>query len=211
MKHRDVYTLEGGKNMQQTSLGRAMRYLVAVLVVLSLFAFLGCSSDDDEPAIFDLTNAAVPVSSSTVAAVQGQAINLPAGTVFNAGAGAVTLTFTGANTATFSRAGAASSNAAVAFASCTFLVAAGGFIPTGTYNFPTCNFLITANDVEQGGATVLGTLVLVLVGPTGSATSAPPITVQVAINDDGLIVINNVVTPIDVDAGGTGISGVTGG
>ena len=85
MKHRDVYTLEGGKNMQQTSLGRAVRYLVAVFVVLSSLALPGCPGDDDDDgdgdgdgaATFDITSAAVPVNSTTVAAVQSQAISSP--------------------------------------------------------------------------------------------------------------------------------------
>ena len=65
--------------------GGRVPHLAAVLVVLSLFALLGCPGDDDDDdddgaAVFDLTSVAVPVSSTTVAAVQGQAISLPAGT-----------------------------------------------------------------------------------------------------------------------------------
>ncbi|MGE3540324.1 MAG: hypothetical protein AB7N91_23145 [Candidatus Tectimicrobiota bacterium] len=185
------------------------RYLAVMLAVLSVFALVGCSSDDDDEAVFDLTNASVPASSATVAAVQGQAITIPAGTVFNAGAAAVNLTFNSATTATISRTGSTSSNATVTFASCTFVVQAGGFITAGTYSFPTCNFLITANDVVQGGGSVTGTLTLFLSGPTGSVTSSP-INIPVTIRTDGVILINNVVTPVDVDSG-TGTSGVTGG
>lgn len=212
MQHRDVYALKGGKNMQQTRWGRTVRYLAVGLVVLSALALLGCPGDDDDEgqgATFDLTNVAVPASSTTVAAVQGQAFTLPSGAVFNAGAGAVNLTFNSATTATLSRTGATSSNANVTFASCTFVVSAGGFVPAGTYTFPTCVFQVTAGDVEQGGGAISGTLTLMLVGPTGSVTSNA-ITVQVTIRADGVILINNVVTPVDVDSG-TGATGIAGG
>ena len=211
MKHRNVCTLEGGKNMQQKSLGRVLRYLTAVLVVLSLFALLGCSDDDDddEAAVFDLTNAVIPVTATTVTAVQGQAIIFPSGAVFNAGPTPLTVTFTSPSTATITR-GTQTATANVSFASCTFtLVSGGGLLTGGPFVFPTCNFQINAQDVEQGGEAETGTLVLVLVGPTGSVTSTP-INVQVIIRVDGVILINNVVTPADVDAG-TGVSGVTGG
>lgn len=196
--------------MQQTGLGTIGRCLMAVFVVVSALALLACPGDDAEVRNIDATVAA---SRETVAAVQGQAITLPSGAVFNAGAQPLTVTFSSPSTATIAR-GNQSATTTVTFASCTFIVTASTF-PAGqgpqvgqTFSFPTCNFRVTATAVEVGGAVTSGTLVLVLIGPTGSVTSSA-ITANVNISADGLLVINNVTTTVDTDV--TGTTGTTGG
>ena len=218
--------------MQQTSLGRAVRYLVAVFVVLSALTLLGCSGDGDDGNVagapadeFDLNNAQVPVTASTVAIVQGDAFTFPNGAAFDAGIGAnpVTLTFgapTGVTAPFTLSSGASTATGTTTFASCSFTVVTSNFAAGrgpqvgAVITFQTCNLSATAGNVEQGGATVSGTLTLVLTtGANGTGTSAGTanaITVSVSINADGMIVIDSVVTPADVDSG-TGVSGATGG
>jgi hypothetical protein len=186
---------------------------MAVFVMVSSFALLACPSDDEDEIIRDIS-ATVPASSTTVVAAQGQDLTLPSGAVFNAGAQPLNVRFVSPSQATIGRTGGPVATSTVTFASCTFMITATSF-PLGqgpqvgqTFTFPTCNFMITANDVEVGGDEVVGTLVLVLVGPTGSATSNA-IAVEVRINDDGLIVINDVTTTVDSDV--TGTTGTTGG
>ena len=198
--------------MQQTSLGKIARCLMAAFVLVSSLALLACPGDDDDEVIVDVA-ATVPASGATVEAVRGQAFALPSGAVFNAGTQPLMLTFNSPSTATIAR-GNTTATGTVTFASCTFVITASSF-PAGqgpqvgqTFSFPTCNLQVTANDVERDGGEVVGTLVLVLVGPTGSVTSNS-ITVEVAIDEDGGLIINDVETDVDTDV--TGTTGTTGG
>jgi hypothetical protein len=188
--------------MQQTSLGKMARFSAAVFVLICSLALLACPGDDEE--VRDLNAVVVPANATTVASVQNQDIVLPRGTVFSAGDQALTMRFTSASTATLSR-GNSTSTATMSFASCTIVVTqAGGPVPPGTYFFPTCNFQVTAEDLEVDGDEEVGMLTLVLVGATGSVTSNP-MTVEVRINSDGVLVVNDVTTNIDTDVA----SGVT--
>lgn len=212
MKHRDAYTLEGGKNMQQTSLGRVVRCLMAVLVLVTSLALLACPSDDED--IIPGIDATVPVSSTTVAAVQAQTLTFGNGSAFGAAVGAnpATLTFNTPGTFTLTRTGGATATGTARFASCTLTVtgpASGGLFPVGTVlSFPTtCNFRVRADNVEVDGATVTGTLTLILVnaaiaGPAGTSTSNS-ISVQVFVNADRILIINTVITNVDLDVTGT--------
>lgn len=214
MKHRDAYTLKGGNTMQQTILGRLVRCLMAVFVVVSSLALLACPGDDDEE--FRNVDATFPASSSTVQAVQGQDLPFTTGQVFGA-PGALNVRFVSGTQAVIGRPGgppAPTATSTVTYASCNFMVTATSF-PAGqgpqvgqTISFPTCNFRVIATNLEVGGDEIVGTIVLILVGPSGSATSTP-ISVEVRIDGDGNLIVNDVNTNVDTDV--TGTTGTTGG
>lgn len=206
MQHREAYTRERGKTMPQTSLERAVRYVVAVLVMLSAFALVTCSGDDEESRDEEFRNVSVllPVGAGAfLEQAQDQPIPFPNGSAFSAGIGnnAVTLTFNTTSTFTLAS-GSATASGTVAFGSCLFTVTASTF-PAGRgpqvgdrLNFPTCNAVIGASNVEVGGGTVTGTAVLVLVNAAGVSAISDPGTVRVRIQKDGILVINDIPTDI---------------
>ena len=214
MKHRDAYTLEGGKNMQQTSLGRVVRCLAAVLVLVTSLALLACPGDEEE---FRNVDATIPVNSTGAGATQATPFTFANGSAFGAAVGAnpATLTFNTASTFTLTRTGGATATGTVAFASCTLTVTGGTLLPVSpaagsTLIFPTCNFRVLATGVEVDGASTTGTLTLILINAAGvRSESAAIINVQVAILADGTLVINNVNTGVDTDV--TGTTGTSGG
>jgi hypothetical protein len=221
MKHRNAYTLTGGQNMPRRDVGKLMRCLMAVVVLVSSLAMFACGDDDDDDGVTRNINTTVPVSSSTVAAVQGQAISIPNGAVFNVPpsttipATPVTLTFNSPTTFSVARTGTTTSSGTVAFGSCIFTVlapAAGGALPVSppSITFPTCNFIIQATGVEVGGGQVQGTLTLVLINAAGTRTDSS-IIVQVFINDAGQLFVVNPVNGVVVDTGvDTDVTGTTG-
>src|SRR5437016_1515407 len=107
MKHRNPYTCTGGENMQRKSLGTAMRYLVMVCALISALVMVGCGGGGEEgggptvtsgETISSVNTGSVPVSSSSVQALEGQQFALP-GSIFDpslAGTQA-TLSFTGSS------------------------------------------------------------------------------------------------------------------
>ena len=76
--------------MQRSNFGNRMRYLVAVGTLVSAFALVACGGDDDAKDIA----VTVPLTSSTVVAVQGVALAIPNGQILGTAANsAATLTF----------------------------------------------------------------------------------------------------------------------
>jgi hypothetical protein len=215
MKHRDAYTLVGGKNMQQTRLGRTVRCLMAVFVVVCSLALVACPGGDEE-VVRDI-DARVAVNDDTVQAVEGQQIAIPNGNVFNAGPDALTLTFddTGDGSGFVLNDDNGTASGDVDFGSCTFTVAASTFDPgTGpqvgdVFDFPTCQFRLSANDVVVDGDEVVGTLILILIRDDGVRVQSEEIAVEIRIDADGNIIVNDVDTGIDTDV--TGTTGTTGG
>ena len=223
MKHRNAYTLTGGQSMQRRNVGKLMRCLMAVVVLISSLAMFACGDDDDDGDTRAVTSQAVPVNANNVAAVQGQAISVPNGAVFSTTIPAntpVTLTFNSPTTFSVARPGATASSGTVAFGSCLFTVlapATGGALPVSppSITFPTCNFIISAPAVEVGGAQAVGTLTLVLINAAGVRSDSTSITVQVLINNAGQLFVVNPVngtlvdTGINTNATGTGGAGGT--
>jgi hypothetical protein len=212
MKHRDAYTLAEGKNMQQTSLGKTARCLVAVLVLVMSLALLACPGDDEED--FVNVDATVPANANTVVAVQNQQFTLPSGAVFNAGATPINFAFNSPTMVTIAR-GNSTATGSVVFASCTIVIQTSNF-PAGqgpqvtqTFTFPTCVFRVQANNTEIGGDEVVGTITLILVSGGGVRVESSPIPIEVRIDDNGALIINDVDTGINVNV--TGTTGTGGG
>src|SRR5437667_12850932 len=117
MKHRNISTLTGGENMQKT-LGKAMRYLVAVCALVSAFAMVGCGGDgsDDGGATTtsNVSNQSVPVNPTTVQAMLGQQFTIPNGAIFDPGIGNNPVTFTFPSSTTFSLGGSSTASGDVA-------------------------------------------------------------------------------------------------
>ena len=209
MQHHTAYRREEREHIQQTSLGRVVRYLVAVLGMLSACALVACDDTgggDEEVCNVDAT---IPLSTDAVANVLGLPIPFSNGSAFSAGIGnnPATLTFNTASTVTLAS-GSATASGNVAFSSCLLTVTASTF-PAGqgpqvgdSLNFPTCNFVISAKNVEVGGGAVPGTAVLELVNAAGTSATSAPGTVQVSIQEDGILVVNDIPTDIDTDVTG---------
>ena len=202
--------------MQQTSVDRTVRYLV-VLVMVSALALLACSGNNETRNI-DTTSSPTLVNSTTVAAVQDLVLTITNGAVFHAGIGAnpVELIFGSASTFTLTR-GNSSASGTVAFGSCTFTFTSS--FPPGqgpqagdTVNFPTCVFIVQADDVEVGGDSVAGMLILMLTNDAGARTdnSVRPLTVDVSIRSDGELFVTNPGSGVNVDTGvDTDVTGTT--
>jgi hypothetical protein len=66
-------------------------------------------------------------------------------------------------------------------------------------NFPTCDSVISANSVEVGGGAVAGTAVLNFVNAAGTSATSDSGTVQVQVQEDGILVINDISTGIHIE------------
>lgn len=214
MKHRDAYTLAGGKNMQQTRLGSATRFLAAVFVMVFAFALVACPGDDDEE-IRIIEDERVEVNSNTAEIlVQAGPITID-GSAFGAAAGDATLTFTDTDSFTFAQGGGTASGG-VTFGSCFFTFTASSFAvgtePQAgqTFSFPQCFLLVNAIGAVPGGDEVVGTITLVLIDAAGNRFESEPISVEIRLDDDGTLIINDVDTGIIVPPT-TGATGTTGG
>jgi hypothetical protein len=183
-----------------------MCYRVAVLVVLSAFALVACDGNGEDDIEFCHVDVTIPLSTNTVANVLGLPISFPNGSAFSPDIGnnPVTLTFNTASTFTLA-AGSATASGNVAFSSCLLTVTASTF-PTGqgpqvgvSLNFPTCDSVISANSVEVGGGAVAGTAVLNFVNAAGTSATSDSGTVQVQVQEDGILVINDISTGIHIE------------
>jgi hypothetical protein len=186
--------------MQRRTLGKAMRSLVAVGTLVSGFAMFACGGSDPQA-----VSAAVPLTTSTVAAVQAVPLSFPNGPVFSpAITGAVTLTFTSTNTFTLVGSAGIAATGVVTYGppSCTFDVQVpGGLIPAAALlTVPTCKLLVNANNVEVGGGTVTGTVTLLLRGAAGTGNSHA-VTAQVSLNGNSELFVMNPATGASVDMG----------
>src|SRR5262245_17231283 len=159
---RHCHTRTGGENMQRRTFGKARRSLVAGGTLASWLALFACGGSDTQA-----VSAALPLTNSTVAAVQAVPLSFPNGPVFSpALTGAVTLTFTSPTTFTLVGAAGIAATGVVTYGppSCTFDVQVpGGLIPAAALlTVPTCKLLVNAFNVEIGGDTVTGTVTLLL-------------------------------------------------
>ena len=183
--------------MQKGTFGKAMRYLVVVGTLLSSLAMFACGGGDNNTNVSNT----VGLTSSTVIGVQGVPFIIPNGQIFDPGlSGAATLTFNSANT--FSLVGTAGGTASglVSFSSpsgatvgsCTFSFQANGglFIGLGTVTIPSCNLLITANDVEPGGGQVNGSVTLSF-GVSAGTVNTNAVTIPVLLNDNSELFLVN--------------------
>lgn len=189
--------------MQRRNLGKAMRYLVAVCALGSAFALFACSSDDDNSGTVKNVNATVPVTNSTVAAVQGVAIPIQQGQVISNVSGQVTLTFSVVpnrfmlvnNTTNAVTVGSVQYNSG----SCNFAADGGAFVSVAT-----CNLIVFANNVTVGTGQVQGTVTLVLNGPINGVNvtvNSGPLTATVFLNNNDELFVVNPVTGVSVDMG----------
>jgi hypothetical protein len=189
--------------MQQKHLGQAMRYLVAVCVLVSAFALLACGGDDDEGEVKNVV-ATVPASQGTVPAVQSRPFTIANGQVFGGSVGSnpVILTFTTPTTFTLTRAVPSLSLIGnVSYGSggsCTFIVTQGG---GGALSISTCNLIVNANNVVAGTGQVSGTISLVLNNSAGITITSDALPATVFINGDGELFVVNPVTGVAVDMG----------
>jgi hypothetical protein len=218
MKHRNLYTLTGGENMQKNP-GKAMRYLVAVCALISALAIVGCGGGDGDgggttvtsgETISNVNSGPVPVTASAVQSVVGQPVTFANGGIFDPSlaGNSATLTFTSPTTASLSSAGS-TSTANASFGSCTFAFTTGP-LAGKSITFTTCTLQITGSNVTAGGGAVSGSLTLTLSGPFGSSTSIA-ITVQISILADGTLLVNGVSTGIIISSNGTPVTtGTTG-
>src|SRR5436853_48344 len=98
MTHHDRFILQGGKSMQHRTLCRVVLSFAVVIVAVGSLTLLSCSSDEETR---NVSNVAVPLNTTTVAAVQGQTFTLQNGAVFGLAAGTTpTLTFNSPTTFT---------------------------------------------------------------------------------------------------------------
>lgn len=188
--------------MQRKHLSKAMRYLVAVCVLVSALAMFACGGDDEG----DILNvvATVPADQGTVPAVQGRPFTIANGQVFGGpvGSSPVVLTFTTPTTFTMTRAATGLSligNVSYGSnASCTFVITSGG---QGALSVSTCNLIINADNVVVGTGQAPGTISLVLNNNAGTTITSDALPATVFINGDGELFVVNPVTGASVDMG----------
>jgi Flp pilus assembly protein TadG len=187
--------------MQRKHLGQAMRYLVAVCVLISTFAILACGGDDDEVEIINV-NATVEADDDTVPAVQGRPFTIANGQVFGGNIGNLPIIFTFTTPREFTATRAAtglSLSGTVSYGSddsCTFTVTTGG---QGALSVSNCNLLVNANNVVVGTGQVSGTIALVLRNNAGITITSDPLPATVFINGDGELFVVNPVTGVSVN------------
>jgi hypothetical protein len=206
--------------MQQTRLGSTVHCLVVVLVVASAFGLFACPGGTGERRNI---NATVPLNSTNVTALEGSfpaQFTIPAGSVFSPGIGnnPVTLTFvlsSGSPPTVFILAkfgSAALASGGVTFGSCTLTVTTTSF-PAGqgpqtgdTITFSTCDLVISASNVEVGGDPETGTITLMLTNATtgvSAASTSQTLFSSVAIQRDGILLLNGVNMGINTNVTGT--------
>ena len=186
--------------MQRRSLGKALRYLVAVGTLVSSLAMFACGSSNTQA-----VSVAVPLNDSTVVAVQAVPLTFSNGLVFSpAITGTVTLTFNSPNTFTLAGSAGTTATGVVTYSSpsCTFDVQVpGDLIPAAALlTVPTCNLLVNANNVGVGGDPVLGTVSLLLSGAAGTANSTA-VTASVSLNGNSELFVGNPATGVSVNMG----------
>jgi hypothetical protein len=188
--------------MQRKHLDQAMRYLVAVCVLISTFAILACGGDD-EGEIKDV-NVTVDADDVTVPAVQGRPFTIPNGQVFGGNIGnlPVILTFTMPREFTMTRAATGLAlSGTVSYGdgdSCTFTATTGG---QGALSVSSCDLLVNANNLVVGTGTVTGTISLTFRNDAGIAITSDPLSATVFINGDGELFVVNPVTGVSVNMG----------
>ena len=201
--------------MWQGTFETALRYLVAVGILVSVVALGACGKGGSNTPLA----ASVGVTTTTVAAVQTAALTFPTGRMFDPSlAGPVTLTLntTPPNTFTLVGTGGATATGVVSYGStsgaslgpCTFtFVTTGGLISAvGSVTIPTCRLLVSALNVEPGGSQENGAVVLSFSDTAGTATSNAPGTVNstavglpVLLNDKSeLFVVNPAGQQVDM-------------
>src|SRR5262245_14835761 len=100
MKHREAYTGRGGQKMSQTNLGKAVRCLMAVLLVAHSFALLACGGGEAQ--VKNLNNTPAVCNATNITAVTGLGLTFSPANVFDSrfpgSVASATLTFTAATT-----------------------------------------------------------------------------------------------------------------
>ena len=228
MKHREAYTGQGGQNMSQTRLGKAVRCLIAVLLVVQSFALLACT-DDQVKQLRNLNNTPAVCNAGNIPAVTGIQLTFSPANVFDnrfpASVSSVIFVFTAANAFSLT-----STNGGPAAGTIGAFGATGGFTMTYTSSaytaigatqgplvgqtnaFTACSILVTAGGVEVGDGPVTGTMQVQLTSTRGTVISQI-ITAQIKIAADGTLILVNpgtsadVITNVNVLA--TGVPGVS--
>jgi len=186
--------------MQRRSIGKALRYLVAVGTLVSSLVMFACGGSDTQA-----VSVAVSLTDATVAAVQAVPLTFSNGPVFSpAITGTVTLTFNSPNTFTLAGSTGTAATGVVTYGSpsCTFDVQVpGDLIPAAALlTIPTCNLLVNANNVGVGGTPVIGTVSLLFSGAAGTVNSTA-VTAQVSLNGNSELFVENPATGVSVDMG----------
>jgi hypothetical protein len=229
MKHREAYTGQGGQNMSPTNLGKAVRCLMAVLLVAHAFALLACT-DDQAKQVRNLNNTPVVCNTGNIAAVTGVGLTFSPANVFDtrfpASVSSVTFTFTAANafslTSTNGGPAAGTNGAFGGGGAFTMTYTSSSYTSTGatqgplagqTNAFTACNILVTAGGVEVGDGRVVGTVQVQLTSARGNLVSQI-IIAEVRIAADGTLIIVNPGTGADVLTNvnvvtNTGLAGVS--
>src|SRR5262249_5278348 len=188
MKHHEAYTGRGGQKMSQTNLGKAVRCLMAVLLVAHSFALLACSSG--EPQVKNLNNTPVVCNATNITAVTGRALTFTPASVFDGrfppSVASVTMTFTSATAFSLSSTPGPSTGTASA-AGTVGAFGAGGAV-TLTYSssgypvfqgpqagqiagFTACSIQVTAGGVEVGADRVNAAVTVTLASSRGTVVS----------------------------------------
>ena len=193
--------------MQRRNFGKRMRYLMAVGTLVSAFALFACGGGNDTQNIA-VTNPGVTLTSATVVAVTGVALAIPNGQVLGTPAtSSATLTYLNQNSFNLLSPNGVTATGLVTFGtvstgSCTFVVpVTAGFIQVATtFTATVCNLNIQANDVEQGGNQVQGTLNLVFSGLPGTITTNN-FNANVFLDNNNNLFVVNPVTGVSVPMG----------
>jgi len=219
MKHHEAYTGRGGQKMSQTNLGKAVRCLMAVLLVAHSFALLACGGG--EPQVKNLSSTPVtctgPSSTSVgnITSVTGLALTFSPANVFDshfpASVASATLTFTSATAFSLSSTNGGPATGTIA----TFNAATGGFTMNYTASaytatgatqgplagqsntFTACSIQVTAGGVEVGGPPVNAAVTVTLTSTRGTVVSQT-FTIAIRIAPDGSIILVNPITGAEV-------------
>ncbi len=227
MKHREAYTGRGGQKMSQTNLGKAVRCLMAVLLVAHAFALFACGGGEAQ--VRNLNATPVVCNGTNITSVTGQALTFSPASVFDnhfpTSVASVTVTLTSATafSLTSTNGGPATGTVGAfgAGGAVTLIYTTSAYTATGatqgplagqTDAFTACSVLVTASGVEIGGDRVTATVTVTLTSSRGTVTSQT-FSVQIRLAPDGTLIVVNPITGVEVFTNVnvlvTGVTGVT--
>ena len=198
--------------MSQTNLGKAVRCLMAVLLVAHSFALLACGGG--EPQVKNLNATPAVCNATNITSVTGLALTFSPASVFDnrfpASVASATLTLTSATAFSLSSTnggpaigtvGAFGAGGAVTLTYTTSAYTATGAtqgpLAGQTDAFTACSIQVTAGGVEVGGDRVNAAVTVTLTSTRGTVVSQT-FTLQIRIAPDGTLIIVNPITGAEV-------------